>query len=158
MALSAYDLDTLVTYSLPQELKTDLVLNLTASLNNPQGATFQVTQSGGIVITISSVLVGSGYPDGTYQLSFSGGTTAGTVTASASVVASGGKITSINIQNGGSGYSSAPAANLFTPDKSLLLITPTNQISPSVNNTSLFSWYAPSSVTLGMCPRLQPFQ
>ena len=93
-----------------------LVLELTASLNSPVAALFSGTFSGGTVTSISIVNRGSGYPNGEFDLVFSGGgATAGTVTATAYVVASGGIIQSVTIEGGGSGYGSMPTISLFTP-------------------------------------------
>lgn len=94
-------------------------LSLTATLNVPQQALFSATVSGGSVTTIAINFRGAGYPNGNYNISFSGASTAGTITASATAVALDGIISSITLNDGGSGYSGAPSATLFTPDKQL---------------------------------------
>lgn len=94
-------------------------LSLTATLNVPQQALFSATVSDGSVTTIAINFRGAGYPNGNYNISFSGASTAGTITASATAVALNGIISSITLNNGGSGYSGAPSATLFTPDKQL---------------------------------------
>lgn len=113
------------------------VLSLAPSLNSPVAATFTATVTGGEVTTISIVGGGSGYPDETYNLTFSGGSP--TVTASATAVASGGVITSITITSGGVGYGSSPSVTLFTPAKKVVGLTPTNQTA-DFGTRKRFSW------------------
>lgn len=115
-------------------------LYLTAQMNSPQAAVVCCGFSSGSVSTISIIARGQGYPDGNYSLVFSGGgATAGTVTATAEVTTTGGQVSVINLTSGGSGYASAPIATLFTPDKSLLSILPTNALG-EVNGKRQFSW------------------
>jgi hypothetical protein len=109
-------------------------------MNSPQAAVVCCGFSGGSVSTISIIARGQGYPDGNYSLVFSGGgATAGTVTATAEVTTTGGQVSVINLTSGGSGYASAPIATLFTPDKSLLSVLPTNALG-EVNGKRQFSW------------------
>lgn len=115
-------------------------LYLTAQMNSPQAAVVCCGFSSGSVSTISIIARGQGYADGSYSLVFSGGgATAGTVTATAEVTTTGGQVSVINLTNGGLGYASAPIATLFTPDKSLLSILPTNALG-EVNGKRQFSW------------------
>lgn len=115
-------------------------LSLTAQMNTPIAAVFLCSFSSGSVSTISLVGEGAGYPNGLYPLTFSGGgATAGTVTAVAEVSTNNGKVQSITLTNGGSGYASAPTATLFTPAKSLSAISPTNS-SGTVGGRSRFEW------------------
>lgn len=117
-----------------------LPLYLTAQMNSPQAAVVCCGFSGGSVSTISIIARGQGYPSGNYGLVFSGGgATAGTVTATAQVAITNGRVGSITLSSGGSGYASAPIATLFTPDKSLLSILPTNALG-EVNGKRQFSW------------------
>ena len=115
-------------------------LYLTAQMNSPQAAVVCCGFSNGSVSTISIIARGQGYPSGDYGLVFSGGgATAGTVTATAQVAITNGRVGSITLSSGGSGYASAPIATLFTPDKSLLSILPTNALG-EVNGKRQFSW------------------
>ncbi len=115
-------------------------LSLTAQMNTPIAASFSCSFDGGSVSTISLVAEGAGYPNGLYPLTFSGGgATAGTVTAVAEVSTNNGKVQSITLTNGGSGYASAPTATLFTPAKSLSSILPTNSRG-TVGGRSRFEW------------------
>ena len=115
-------------------------LSLTAQMNTPIAASFSCSFDGGSVSTISLVAEGAGYPNGLYPLTFSGGgATAGTVTAIAEVSTNNGKVQSITLTNGGSGYASAPTATLFTPAKSLSSILPTNSRG-TVGGRSRFEW------------------
>jgi len=115
-------------------------LYLTAQMNTPQAAVVCCGFSGGSVSTISIIGRGQGYPNGNYSLVFSGGgATAGTVTATAVVSITNGRVDLITLSSGGSGYASAPIATLFTPDKSLLTILPTNALG-EVNGKRQFSW------------------
>lgn len=121
------------------------ILSFTPTLNSPVGATFTSTISGGSVTTISILNSGSGYPNGVYGLSFAVGTS--TTTASAEATASNGKITSISIVCGGIGYTTAPAVTIFTADKQVVDITPTNPLN-IVNGNRRFYWaYCKPSVT-----------
>ena len=113
------------------------ILDFTANLNTPIPATFSTGISGGTVTTINITAGGSGYQNGTYNLTFTGGSPSSTATANVSAV--GGEIVSVSIVTGGSGYSSAPTASLFTPDKAILNLLPTNDI--GLNGTRrLFRW------------------
>jgi len=115
-------------------------LYLTAQMNSPQAAVVCCGFSNGGVSTISIIGRGQGYPNGNYRLVFSGGgATAGTVTATAEVSITSGGVNLITLSSGGSGYASAPIATLFTPDKSLLSILPTNALG-EVNGKRQFSW------------------
>lgn len=115
-------------------------LLLTAQMNTPIAAVFSCSFSAGSVSTISLVAEGAGYPNGLYPLTFSGGgATAGTVTAVAEVSTNNGKVQSITLTNGGSGYASAPTATLFTPAKSLIGISPTN-FRGTAGGRARFSW------------------
>ena len=115
-------------------------LYLTAQMNSPQAAVVCCGFSDGGVSTISIIGRGQGYPNGNYRLVFSGGgATAGTVTATAEVSITSGGVNLITLSSGGSGYASAPIATLFTPDKSLLSILPTNALG-EVNGKRQFSW------------------
>jgi len=119
---------------------TPEVLRLTAEMNSPIAAVFSCSFSAGSVTTISLINEGQGYPSGIYALTFSGGgATAGTVTATAQVTTTAGKIELITLTAGGSGYASAPTATLFTPAKSLDSITPTSSIG-RVNGKNRFLW------------------
>jgi hypothetical protein len=126
-----------------------VVLVMTASLNNPVQAQFSTVFLDGSVATIGTTNRGFGYPDGTFALSFSGGgATAGTVTATATAVASGGIITSVNLTSGGSGYASAPTASLFIPEKQVVALSVTNKIGDVGSNKQRFYWaYATTSVS-----------
>ena len=115
-------------------------LLLTAQMNTPIAAVFSCSFSAGSVSTISLVGEGLGYPNGVYPLTFSGGgATAGTVTATAEVTTTNGKVASISLINAGGGYASAPTATLFTPAKSLIAISPTNSRG-TVGGRARFSW------------------
>ena len=126
--------------NLGQPYRTLSPLYLTAQMNTPIAASFSCSFVGGSVSTISLVAEGAGYPNGLYPLTFSGGgATAGTVTAVAEVSTNNGKVQSITLTNGGSGYASAPTATLFTPAKSLSAISPTNSRG-TVGGRSRFEW------------------
>lgn len=115
-------------------------LRLTAVLNIPQAPTLQATISGGSVTTISILARGFGYPNGVYSLAITGGgATAGTVTATADAVALNGIITQINITGSGSGYASAPNVSLFTPDKTVIDVSP-NLPTQRVDGRNTFVW------------------
>jgi len=118
-------------------------VTFSAVMNTPIAATFTSTMTGGSVTTIAISGIGNGYPNGTYSLTFVG---ASTTSASASVVASGGKIISVSLENGGSGYSSNPSVTLFTPDKSLFSILPSNYIG-KIDGKDSFTWIAPTTTT-----------
>lgn len=128
--------------------QAEMPVNFAVDFEASAAATFLATVSGGTVTTISILSDGEGYPNGNYSLTFSGGSPS--VTASATAVALNGEIQSVTIDSGGSGYSSAPAVSLFTPDKSFLRIRP---ISRSWRDDSLnrvrFSGGLPSSLTIG---------
>ena len=122
-----------------------------ATLNTVASATFVATITGGVVTTISIINDGAGYLDGNYSLTFSGGSPS--VTASATAIALNGEIQSVSISNGGTGYSSAPAVTLFTPDKRINTIIPKgisySTSSESGYNTTKFSGGLRNCVTLG---------
>lgn len=131
-------IQTNVFPSYPFEYGTPLYL--TAVLNSPQAPSLQATISNGSITTISILARGSGYPNGSYALTITGGgATAGTVTATAEAVALGGIITEVNITNGGSSYGSAPITTLFTPDKTVIDVSP-NIPTQRVNGRNAFSW------------------
>ncbi|NBV28781.1 hypothetical protein EBS02_07175, partial [bacterium] len=117
--------------------------SFTAILNTPIAASFTATITGGSVSTIGISNIGNGYLNGTYPLTFVG---ASTTSASANAVASGGKIVSVTIITGGSGYSFAPTVTFFTPYKSLLSISPANYIG-KIDGKDSFTWLAPTSVS-----------
>ncbi len=120
--------------------RSPIPLYLTAQMNSPQAAVVCCGFFDGSVSTISIIARGQGYPSGNYDLVFSGGgATAGTVTATAQVAITNGRVGSITLSSGGSGYASAPIATLFTPDKSLLSILPTNALG-EVDGKRQFSW------------------
>jgi hypothetical protein len=131
-----------------------VVLAITASLNTPIQAQFSTVFLDGSVATIGTTNRGFGYPNGTFALSFSGGgATAGTVTATATAVASGGIITSVNLTSGGSGYASAPTASLFAPEKQVTALSVTNKIGNVGTNKQRFYWaYATTSVSTPIVP------
>jgi len=131
-----------------------VVLGMTATLNTPSQAQFTASFLSGSVSTIGITNRGSGYPTGTFALTFSGGgATAGTVTATANAVASGGIITSVDLTSGGSGYASAPSASLFTPEKQVTAISVTNKIGSVGENKQRFLWaYATTSVSTPVVP------
>ena len=112
-----------------------------ATLNTTATATFTVTTSADTVSAIAIANAGSGYPDGTYNLTVAGGTV--TTAATAQAVASGGAIISVSITQNGSGYVTAPAATLFRPAKSLLSVSP-SQIVAVVDGRPRFYWHTPS--------------
>jgi len=130
------------------------VLAITASLNTVAPAQFTASFLSGSVSTIGITNRGAGYPSGTFALSFSGGgATAGTVTALANAVASGGIITSVNLTSGGSGYASAPTASLFTPEKQVDALFVTNSLGNVGVNKERFVWaYATTSVSTPAVP------
>jgi len=130
------------------------VLAITASLNTVAQAQFTTSFLSGSVLTIGITNRGTGYPNGTFALAFSGGgATAGTVTATANAIASGGIITSVNLASGGSGYASAPTASLFTPEKQVDAIFVTNSLGNVGVNKQRFLWaYATTSVSTPIVP------
>lgn len=111
-----------------------------ATLTSTQAATFTVTTSGSSVSSIGISSGGSGYPNGTYALTFTGGTV--TTAAQANAVASGGAIVSVTIVTGGSGYVTAPAASLFTPANKIFAVRP-NRVLSTVNGRPRFLWHTP---------------
>ena len=131
-----------------------VVLAVTASLNTVAPAQFTASFLSGSVSTIGITNRGAGYPSGTFALAFSGGgATAGTVTALANAVASGGIITSVNLTSGGSGYASAPIASLFTPEKQVDALFVTNSLGSVGVNKQRFYWaYATTSVSTPIVP------
>ena len=118
-------------------------VTFSAVMNTPIAATFTSTMTGGSVTTIAISGIGNGYPNGTYSLTFVG---ASTTSASASAVASGGKIISVSLDNGGTGYLGNPSVTLFTPDKSLFSISPSNYIG-KIDGKDSFTWIAPTTTT-----------
>jgi len=58
----------------------------------------------------------------------------------------GGKIVSVSLANGGSGYSGNPSVTLFTPDKAVLSILPSNYIG-KIDGKDSFTWVAPTTTT-----------
>ena len=131
-----------------------VVLAVTASLNTVAPAQFTASFLSGSVSTIGITNRGLGYPNGTFTLAFSGGgATAGTVTATANAVASGGIIASVDLTSGGSGYASAPIASLFTPEKQVAGLSVTNKIGDVGSNKQRFYWaYATTSVSTPVVP------
>ena len=127
----------------------NVVLSMSAVLNNPIPAQFTTIASSGSVTTIAITNRGNGYPTGSFSLNFSGGgATAGTITATAIAIASGGIITSVDLTGSGSGYVTAPLATLFTPDKQIASIDITNQIGQIGANKQRFYWaYGTTSVS-----------
>lgn len=75
---------------------------------NPTAATFNVTISGGSVVSISIATAGSGYLSGSYDVVFDSGDATATATASL------GKITSVILTSGGTGYAVTPGALVAT--------------------------------------------
>lgn len=118
-------------------------VTFSAVLNTPIAATFTSTMTGGSVTTIAISGIGNGYLDGTYSLTFVG---ASTTSARANAVALGGKIASVSLINGGSGYSANPSVTLFTPDKAVLSILPSNYIG-KIDGKDSFTWIAPTTTT-----------
>ena len=118
-------------------------VTFSAAMNTPIAAIFTSTMTGGSVTTLAISGVGNGYPSGTYPLTFVG---ASTTSAIGSAVAQGGKIVSVSLSNGGSGYSSNPSVTLFTPDKAVLSILPSNYIG-KIDGKDSFTWIAPTSTT-----------
>lgn len=116
----------------------NVVLTFTTILNSPVTATFSATISSGSVTTIAIVNDGFGYLDGTYGLSFSGGSPSSV--ASAFATASGGEILSVTIASGGIGYSSAPSVTMFLPAKQVVQIIPSNIISSGGITGTLLKW------------------
>ena len=131
-----------------------VVLVITAGLSSVAPAQFTTSFLSGSVSTIGITNRGIGYPDGTFALTFSGGgATAGTVTATANAVASGGIITSVELSSGGSGYASAPTASLFTPEKQVDALFVTNKLGYVAKNKQRFLWaYATTSVSTPIVP------
>lgn len=128
-------------------------VTFSSQLNSVQAASFSVTTSGASVSSIGIVAGGTGYPDGTYALTFDGGTV--TSVAQANALASGGSIVSVTIVTGGSGYVTAPAASLFTPAKSVQRVLPSLTLE-TVNGRPRFPWHHPlpnlTTVTLNLGP------
>lgn len=114
-----------------------------AVMNTPIAASFASTMTGGSVTTISISAIGNGYPSGTYPLTFVG---LSTTSAIGSAVAQGGKIVAVSLSNGGSGYSSNPSVSLFTPDKAMLSVSPSNYIG-KIDGKDSFTWVAPTITT-----------
>jgi hypothetical protein len=132
-------------FSTPLDLAISPInpVTFSAVLNTPIAATFTSTITGGSVTTIAISGIGNGYPNGTYSLTFVG---ASTTSASGSAVALGGKIVSVSLDNGGTGYSANPSITLFTPDKTLLSVLPSNYIG-KIDGKDSFTWVAPTTTT-----------
>jgi len=130
-------------------------LSLSATLNSPAPAIFSTTAVDGVVTTVGISVRGFGYPNGSYAISFSGASTAGTITASATAVASGGSILSVTLNDGGSGYSGAPSATLFTPEKQVSSFTLGDGVprAGTLNGNVAFRWAeGTSSVSIPAVP------
>ena len=141
-------------FSIPNTLTTDILstgidleissvnsVTFSAVMNTPLAASFTSTMTGGTVTTVAISAIGNGYPNGTYPLTFVG---ASTTSASANVVALGGKIVSVSLISGGTGYSGNPSVTLFTPDKGVLSVLPSNYIG-KIDGKDSFSWVAPTT-------------
>lgn len=120
-------------------------------VNSPVSASFSVITVADAVTSIGISSGGSGYPDGTYSLTFTGGTV--TSVAEATCVASGGAIVSVTIVTGGSGYVTKPAASLFTPARRITAVNPSISLAV-VNDRPRFHWHRPltgqTAVTLSV--------
>ena len=147
---------TTAYFTIPNALTTDIfstgldlaissvnTVTFSAVMNTPIAATFVSTMTGGSVTTIAISGIGNGYLDGTYPLTFVG---ASTTSASASAVALGGKIVSVSLSSGGSGYSGNPSVTLFTPDKAVFSILPSNYIG-KIDGKDSFTWVSPTTTT-----------
>jgi hypothetical protein len=147
---------TTAYFTIPNALTTDIFstgfdlailpisqATFSAVMNTPIAATFASTMTGGSVTTIAISGIGNGYLDGTYPLTFVG---ASTTSASASAVALGGKIVSVSLSSGGSGYSANPSVTLFTPDKAVFSILPSNYIG-KIDGKDSFTWVSPTTTT-----------
>ena len=141
-------------FGIPNALTTDILatgidlgissvnsVTFSAVLNTSIAATFTSTMTSGSVTTISISGIGNGYPNGAYPLTFVG---ASTTSASANAVALGGKIVSVSLISGGTGYSGNPSVTLFTPDKGVLSVLPSNYIG-KIDGKDSFSWVAPTT-------------
>ena len=129
------------------------VLSLTATLSTPEAATFSSAISGGSVLTISRVSFGSGYPNGSYPLSFSSpNPTAATFTATVS----GGVVTTISIVTGGSGYGIGPFDLVFSATTGTIAAATASSLNGSINSITITdggSDYASApNVTLATAP------
>jgi hypothetical protein len=71
-----------------------------------------VLATSGVIDFLTLVAAGSGFPTGTFPLSFTGG---GGTGAAGTFTTSGGTITGISLTNGGSGYTSTPAVGFPIP-------------------------------------------
>lgn len=140
------DIDAMAKLTPSQESGVGLVLRVLdfpgVELNTPVQAIFSVTTSGSEINSITIATRGSGYPDGVFEVSFTGGSPS--ATASALATCSGGIVTTVSLVSGGV-YSSVPCASLFTPHKSIKSITPTNFIGYEYNSDfsisgSIFRW------------------
>ena len=144
------------SFNIPNTLTTDILstgidleislvntVQFSAVMNTPIAAIFTSTMTGGSVTTLSISGIGNGYPSGTYPLTFVG---ASTTSAIGSAVAQGGRIVSVSLSNGGSGYSSNPSVTLFTPDKAVFSVLPSNYIG-KIDGKDSFTWIAPTSTT-----------
>lgn len=143
-------------FNIPNTLTTDILstgidleislvntVQFSAVMNTPIAAIFTSTMTSGSVTTLSISGIGNGYPSGTYPLTFVG---ASTTSASGSAVAQGGRIVSVSLSDGGSGYSSNPSVTLFTPDKAVFSILPSNYIG-KIDGKDSFTWIAPTTTT-----------
>jgi hypothetical protein len=129
------------------------VLSLTATLNTPAAAIFASAISGGSVLTVARVSFGSGYPDGSYPLSFSSpNPTAATFTATVS----GGVVTTISIVTGGSGYGVGPFDLVFSATTGTIAAATASSLNGSINSITITdggSDYASApNVTLATAP------
>ena len=129
------------------------VLSLTATLNTPEPATFSAGISGGSVLTIARVSLGSGYPNGNYALSFSSpNPTAATFTATVC----GGVVTTISIVTGGAGYGAGPFDLVFSATTGTIAAATASSLNGSINSITITdggSDYASApNVTLATAP------
>jgi hypothetical protein len=129
------------------------VLSLTATLNTPAAAIFASAISGGSVLTVARVSFGSGYPNGSYALSFSSpNPTAATFTATVS----GGVVTTISIVTGGSGYGVGPFNLVFSATTGTIAAATASSLNGSINSITITdggSDYASApNVTLATAP------
>lgn len=126
-------------------------VTFSSTVNSPAAAAFTVTTVADAVTSIGISSGGSGYPNGTHNLTFTGGTV--TTVAEATCVASGGSIISVTIVTGGSGYVTKPSASLFTPAKQITSIVPSITLAV-VNDRPRFHWHRPlengTAVTLSI--------
>jgi hypothetical protein len=122
-------------------------------LNTPAAAIFASAISGGSVLTVARVSFGSGYPNGSYALSFSSpNPTAATFTATVS----GGVVTTISIVTGGSGYGVGPFNLVFSATTGTIAAATASSLNGSINSITITdggSAYASApNVTLATAP------